>query len=302
MRGPLPLVVARRLAALAATVVIAPTVAYVVFGALSGRLGQSVPAAASDYVVKTFWHFDLGYSGRFNGPMSDVLAWTFPVDVTMVVGSLLLGMALGVAGGVVAIARSGTLVGRGLQGLAVFLLCCPPYWLPFLFIILFAPGVAQLVEIPFLSTPNLYRGEPHGFFGWLLLLWLPMLMVALPVAAQILRMTVVSVRDVGDQDFIATARAKGLSERQVLRRHVLPLVLAPVATLTAANVALVITNVTLVEAAWNLPGLYRELRDVASLQDTDTVQMLIIETTVFIVIANMLADAVQAWLDPTVRA
>jgi peptide/nickel transport system permease protein len=298
----LPLIVARRMAALAATVVIAPTFAYIVFGALSGKLGESVPAATGDYVVTTFWHFDFGYSGRFNGPMSDVLAWTLPVDVTMVVGSLLLGMALGVAGGLVAVARAGTFVGRALQGLAIFLFCCPPYWLPFLFIILFAPGVAQLVEIPFLSTPNLYRDEPHAFFGWLRLLWLPMLMVALPVAAQILRMTVVSVRDVGDQDFIATARAKGLSEGEVLRRHVLPLVLAPVATLTAANVALVITNVTLVEAAWNLPGLYRELRDVASLQDTDTVQMLIIETTVFIVVANMLADALQAWLDPTVRA
>jgi ABC-type dipeptide/oligopeptide/nickel transport system permease component len=63
----------------------------------------------------------------------------------------------------------------------------------------------------------------------------------------------------------------------------------------------VVTNVTLVESAWNLPGLYRELRDVASLQDTDTVQVLILQTTIFIVIANTLADAVQARLDPTVR-
>jgi ABC-type dipeptide/oligopeptide/nickel transport system permease component len=59
--------------------------------------------------------------------------------------------------------------------------------------------------------------------------------------------------------------------------------------------------VTVVESAWNLPGLYRELKDVASLQDTDTVQILIIETTTFVVVANMLADAVQAWLDPKVR-
>jgi peptide/nickel transport system permease protein len=132
-------------------------------------------------------------------------------------------------------------------------------------------------------------------------MWVPMLMVALPVAAQVLRMTILSVRDVGDQDFIGTARAQGLSEGQVLRRHVLPLVLAPVTALTATNVALVVTNVTLVEAAWNMPGLYRELRDVAALQDTDTVQMLIVQTTVFIVIANTLADVIQARLDPTVR-
>lgn len=301
MRGPLPLVVARRVAALAATVVIAPTFAYIVFGALAGTLGQSAPAAAWDYVVTTYWHFDFGYSGRFEGPMSDVLAWTFPLDLTMVFGSLALGMALGVAGGLVAVMRAGTFVGRGLQGLAMFLLCCPPYWLPFMLVIFFAPGIAMIVEVPFMSRPNLFRNEPHGFFGWLHLLWLPIFVVSLPIAAQILRMTMVSVRDVGDQNFIATARAKGLSEKQVLRRHVLPLVLAPIATLTAANVALVITNVTLVEAAWNLPGLYRELRDVASLNDTDTVQVLILQTTVFIVVANMLADAVQARLDPTVR-
>jgi peptide/nickel transport system permease protein len=168
-------------------------------------------------------------------------------------------------------------------------------------LVLFAPGVGMLLQIPFLSAPNLSRGDPHSFFGWLHTLWLPILIVALPVAAQVLRMTLVTVRDVDDQVFIQTARAKGISEGRVLRRHVLPLALSAIATLTAANVALVVTNVTLVESAWNLPGLYRELRDVAALQDTDTVQALIIETTTFIVIANMLADVLQAWLDPKVR-
>jgi peptide/nickel transport system permease protein len=219
----------------------------------------------------------------------------------MVVGSLTLGMALGVAGGLTAAARPGTFTSRGLQGLAAFFLCCPPYWLPLMLLVLFAPGVGMLLQIPFLSAPNLSRGDPHSFFGWLHTLWLPILIVALPVAAQVLRMTLVTVRDVDDQVFIQTARAKGISEGRVLRRHVLPLALSAIATLTAANVALVVTNVTLVESAWNLPGLYRELRDVAALQDTDTVQALIIETTTFIVIANMLADVLQAWLDPKVR-
>jgi peptide/nickel transport system permease protein len=269
--------------------------------ALAGTLGESIPAGAGDYVVKTFWHFDFGYSQRFNASMRDVLAWTLPVDVTMVVGSLTIGMALGVAGGLVAASRPGTVISRGLQGLAAVLLCCPPYFLPLMVLVLFAPGVGKIAEIPFLSPPNLYPDQPHDFLGWVHLLWLPVFIVALPVASQVLRMTLLTVRDVGDQEFIGTARAKGLAEGRILRRHILPLALAPIATLTAANVALVVTNVTLVESAWNLPGLYRELKDVASLQDTDTVQILIIETTTFIVVANMLADAVQAWLDPKVR-
>ena len=73
---------------------------------------------------------------------------------------LLIGMALGLAAGLLAVARPGSFVSRALQGLGVFLLCCPPYWLPFLLLILFAPGIAMLVEVPFMSTPNLYRDEP----------------------------------------------------------------------------------------------------------------------------------------------
>lgn len=301
MRGALPLVVARRLVALVATLIIAPTVAYVVFGALAGTLGESVPAGAWTYVVKTFGHFDLGYSQRFQGSMSEVVRWTLPVDLAMVVGSVVVGLVLGVLGGLVAAARHGTAGSRALQGTAAILLCCPPYFLPLMLLVFFAPGFGRIAQIPFLSVPNAYRDEPHSFFGWLHLLWLPILVVALPLAAQVLRMTLVSVRDADGQDFIWTARAKGISEWRVLRRHILPLAVPAIATLTAANVALVVTNVTLVESAWNLPGLYRELRDVASLQDTDTVQALILETTFFIVIANMLADAAQAWLDPKVR-
>jgi peptide/nickel transport system permease protein len=301
LSGALPLVVARRLTALVATIIIAPTLAYVVFGALAGTLGQSIPSGAWDYVDRTFLHGDLGYSQRFNGPMSDVIAWTLPVDMAMIVGSLVVGMLLGVVGGLLAASRRGTLTSKSLQGLAALFLCCPPYFLPLMLLVLFAPGVGRIAEIPFLSTPNLYRDEPHDFLGWLHVLWLPILIVSLPVASQVLRMTIVTVRDVEGQEFIQTARAKGISHGRVMRRHILPLALAPIATLTAANVALVVTNVTLVESAWNLPGLYRELRNVASLQDTDTVQVLIIETTTLIVIANMLADAVQAWLDPKVR-
>jgi peptide/nickel transport system permease protein len=301
VRAALPVIAARRLFALAATLVIAPTFAYVVFGSLAGTLGESVPASAWDYMTRTFWHFDLGYSDRFNGPMRQAIAWTLPVDTAMVVGSLVVGFVLGVTGGLSAASRPGTFRSRGIQVLAAIMLCCPPYFLPLMLLVLFAPGFGKLIELPFLSVPNTYRDEPHSFFGWMHMLWVPILVVALPVAAQVLRMTLVAVRDADGQDFIRTARAKGVTEGRVLRRHILPLALAPIATLTAANVALIVTNVTLVESAWNLPGLYRELRDVAALQDTDTVQVLILETTFFIVVANMLADAAQALLDPRVR-
>jgi peptide/nickel transport system permease protein len=301
MRNSWPVVLARRLVALAATVVIAPTLAFVVFNGLAGKLYESLPASAWDYVVKTFWHRDLGISGRFQEPMWDVIAWTLPVDLALVVGGMLLGMGLGLAGGLLAAAHSGRPLGRGLHGLSVFLLCCPPYWLAFMLLIFFAPGVGKVLQVPFLSKPNLGVHDPHSFVGWLHLLWMPCLLVALPLATQVFRMTLVSVRDVQGQEFLRTARAKGLSERRVLVRHILPVALTPIAALTAANVALVVTNVTLMEAAYNLPGLYGEIKNLSGIEDTDTMQALIIETTVLIVVANMLADLVHARLDPRVR-
>lgn len=167
-------------------------------------------------------------------------------------------------------------------------------------LIFFAPGVGYVLQLPFLSTVHEYSDEPHGLLGWIRALWVPCLMVGLPLAAQILRMTVVSLREAQGEDFLRTARAKGLAEGRILRRHALPVALSAIAALTATNMAIVVTNVTLMESAFNLPGLYGQIRDFATFGDFDVLQGIIIETTVLIVAANMLADAVQARLDPTV--
>lgn len=108
MRGSLPVFLARRLVALAATVVVAPTVAYVVFNGLAGRLGEPAPAAAWHYIVRTFWHFDLGTSSRFQEPIGTLIRETLPTDLAMVLGGLAFGIALGIGGGLIAAARPGT--------------------------------------------------------------------------------------------------------------------------------------------------------------------------------------------------
>src|SRR5690349_2673477 len=98
MQGALPLVLTRRLLALVATLILAPTLTYTVFTALSGTLGGL--AGIWDYVVQTFWHFDLGVSSRYRVPLTQVIAFTWPMDLAMVLGGVACGMALGLAGGV----------------------------------------------------------------------------------------------------------------------------------------------------------------------------------------------------------
>jgi ABC-type dipeptide/oligopeptide/nickel transport system permease component len=126
-------------------------------------------------------------------------------------------------------------------------------------------------------------------------------LVGLPLAAGVMRMIVVTLRDAAGEEFLRTARAKGLSERRVLRRHALPLAVAPVAALTAATMPILVTNIALMESAFNIPGLFREIRSVYSFADLPLIQAMVIETTILIVAANTFADLIQARLDPRVR-
>ncbi|MEA2292046.1 MAG: peptide/nickel transport system permease protein [Solirubrobacteraceae bacterium] len=290
----------RRLAALAATVVLAPTFAYTVFNGLSGTADRPLPAFAWDYAVTTFWRLDLGRSESYQEPVARVVAWSLPVDLAMVLGGIATGVLLGVAGGLLCAARSGSVGARAAQGLAIFVLSSPPYWMGLMVLVFFAPGTGYLLEIPFVSGLMEYTPLTQDPLMWLKGLWMPWLMVGLPLAAAVLRMTAATLRDALGEEFLRTARGKGVSERRVLTRHALPLAAAPVAALTGANMAMLITNVALMESAFNIPGIFREIREVASFTDWPLLQAMVIETTVLIVVANMAADTIQARLDPRV--
>jgi peptide/nickel transport system permease protein len=302
MRQTLPIVVAKRLAMLALTVVLAPTVAYAVFNALSGRVPGSLPAVAWDYAVRTFWHFDLGVTASYGESVASVIWWSLPADLALVVGGIVTGVAMGIAGGVYAAAHPRAVITRGLHVAQAFVLSSPPYWLGFMILVLFSPGTGWLLQIPFVSGLMEYQSLGSHPLTWLKSLWIPWLMIGLPLAAGVLRMTEAQLREALGEDFVRTARAKGLTPARVLRRHALPVAVAPVAAFTGATMPLVITNVALMESAFNIPGIYRELRSIGSFADYDLLQGMIIETTVIIVVANMLADAIQARLDPTVSA
>jgi peptide/nickel transport system permease protein len=302
VRFSLPSLLARRFVALAATVVVAPTVATTIFSWLSGRLGgQTAFGYAWDYLVQTYWRFDLGISSTYRTSVATVIRDTLPSDLAMVVGGVAAGLGLGLAGGLLCAIRPGSLFARAAHGLVLFVLSSPPYWLGFMALILFAPGTGYLLQIPFVSALGEYVPLTRDPLHWLQSLWLPWLMVGLPLAAAVLRMTEVAIRDALGEDYLRTARAKGLSDARVIRRHAFPMAVAPVAALTGVNMAIVITNVALMESAFNIPGIYREIRQIASFGDWPLLQGMIIETTAIIVLANMAADAVQARLDPSVR-
>ena len=300
---------ARRFALLVATLVLVPSLSFVFFQLLEQDI-QGPGAILRElvaYLGATFLHADTG-TGTFQADTFirtrsafEVIADGFLVDVALLGGALVIGVLIGLAAGTVQAMHPRSHVSRVIAVLTAFVLSSPVYWLGLIVLLFFAPGVGSVAEIPFLSTVGGYRSPGQDPVAFLQSLWVPCLIVCAPLAAACTRMCAAQLGGSLEEDFVRTARGKGLARGRIIRHHALPVASAPVVALVAVNMNLVLTNAALVETVFNLPGGFRYMERALVNRDIDLVQALIVEATFFIVVANFLADAVLAWLDPRVR-
>jgi peptide/nickel transport system permease protein len=255
-----------------------------------------------DYLNRVFLHADLGSSTRPPFlPVRRLLADALPADVALLVGAMVVGPALGIAGGMVCVRRQGTLVARLLGGLAAVVLCAPVYFVGFLVILLFAPSVGAPIPIPLVTT-NTYQPLSEDPFQWLRALLVPWLVAGLPLAAMCLRMVRATLPEVLDEDFVRTATAKGLTPRRVSLRHTLPVALPATLTLIGGYIPIMIANVILVEAVFGIPGIYRLIPNAVDNRNFPVLMAVVIVGSVLVVVANAIVDVIHAALDPRVRA
>jgi ABC-type dipeptide/oligopeptide/nickel transport system permease component len=300
---------ARRFALLVFTLILVPSLSFVCFQLLE----QDIPDPGTilrelvDYLGATFLHADMG-AGAFRSDTFirtrgafDVIADGFLVDVALLGGALVAGVLAGLLAGTVQAMHPHSALSRVISVATAFVLSSPVYWLGLIVLLFFAPGVGSVAQIPFLSTIGSYRGPGQDPVAFVQSLWLPCLIVSAPLAAACTRMCAGQLGGVMEEDFVRTARGKGLRQRRIIRRHALPVASAPVVALVGVNMNLVLTNAALVETVFNLPGGFRYMERALINRDVDLVQALILEATFFIVVANFLADAVLAWIDPRVR-
>jgi len=259
-------------------------------------------AALGRWFERLVLHLDLGES--FLGsevPVSRVLREGLAVDMTLLIGGTLAALAwalpLGAWAGAHPRGRRAHLLHTG----ASAVLSSPVYWLGFIVLILFANDSGRIVQLSFVSGQGDYADLSGNPLDRGRAVWVPILVVGAPLGAQLLRMTAGSVREALEEDFVRTARGKGVRERRVLGRHALPLAATPIAMLTGVTTNLMVTNIVLMESAFNLPGSFRYIDDALAVRDANMLQALVLEWTVVIVAANLVADAVQRWIDPRVR-
>lgn len=265
--------------------------------------GTGYPRQLLHFLDRAFLHFDLGTSWDRQlsfQPIAPLLRHTFPADLSLVAGGLVVGAAVGVVLGVVATQRRGSLLARGLDGFAAFGMSAPVYWVGAMFVVLFHPEVGLVARLP-ISEPNTYAPLTRDPLAWLQSLWLPWIVLGLPLAAITMRMMRATLSETLEEDFVRTARGKGLSAGRVMFRHAVPAASAPVISLVGVTMGTLVVNAILLEYTFSIPGMFSLMTRAMGQGDLPVIEGVAIAGALLVVVANLLADFVYAWLDPRVR-
>lgn len=264
------------------------------------RLGLDQP------VPVQYWHFltgllhgDLGYSFYSSASVNSLLASRLPVTLSLTAGAAVIWLVVGVLVGTLSASRPRSLVDRAATIFVLAGLSMPTFLLGLLLIYLLFFRL-HLVGVDWFPAGG-YVPLTQDPLEWLRHLVLPWVTLAVVTAAAYARLTRGSLLDTLGNDYIRTARAKGLSQRRVLFRHGLRSALTPVVTQFGIDVGTLLGGVIVTETVFGLPGLGQLAVQSVTNQDLPVIIGIVLVAALFIVVANILVDMAYAVLDPRVR-
>jgi peptide/nickel transport system permease protein len=239
-------------------------------------------------------HGDLGRSVTYAMPVGPLIVERLAVTLPLAALALILVVALAVPLGVLAAARHGRALDHGVTIFSQIGVAIPNFWLGLLFILAFATKLGWF--------------PAGGFPGWSAGAWpalkslvLPAVALALPQAAVLTRVMRASALDIMGADFVRTARAKGLTERRALTRHIVPNALIPVATIVGLQLSFLIAGAVLVENVFNLPGLGRLAYQALAQRDLVVIRNVVLVLAGLVIVVNAAVELAYGWLDPRLR-
>ena len=264
--------------------------------ALATKLGLDRPAIARyfQWLGGMLLHGDLGNSYAYGSPMLELVAERLVVTVPLALLAMTLTVVLALSAGVYAAARHNRWGDVGMMGLAQIGIAIPNFWFAIVLILIFS------VKLQWFSA--------GGFAGWdeplaaLKSLLLPAISLAVVQAAILARVTRSAVLDVQQEDFVRTARAKGLSRRGALLRHVLRNAMIPVVTMIGLQFGQLLAGTIVVESVFYLPGLGRLIFQSIANRDLIVVRNCVMLLAAMVIVVNFVVDVLYAVIDPRVRA
>ncbi len=245
-------------------------------------------------------HFNLGTSNTNRLPVTTIVAQALPIDISLAVGGAILFSVLGISVGVLAARRPRSFWDRSATVFVLTGVSMPIFILALLLLYVFY-YLLTVHGIAIFPKPGSWTPITTNPLEWAHDLILPWITLALITAATYSRLTRSSLLETLGEDYIRTARAKGLSERRVVYRHALRSSLTPIVTQFGIDLAGVLGGAIVTETIFGLPGLGLTVVQAIQVQNLPVVIGVVLVASFFVVAANIVVDALYAVLDPRVR-
>jgi peptide/nickel transport system permease protein len=245
-------------------------------------------------------HGNLGYSYYSSEPVTSLIASRIGVTASLTIGGAILWLVLGVSTGVLAATHPRSLIDKGATFFAVFFYSMPTFLLGLilLYLLFFRLHLAGIPIFPGSGYVSIFSNP----LAWAQHLILPWIAVALTTAATYTRLTRAGMLEVLGEDYIRTARAKGVSERRITYRHALRAALTSVVTQLGIDIGVLLGGAVVTENIFGLPGLGQLAVQSVTNQDLPVIIGIVMLGAAFVVVANFAVDVFYAVLDPRVRA
>jgi peptide/nickel transport system permease protein len=250
------------------------------------------------FVKNLVLHFDLGYSYRNDVPVREQIGDRLPATISLAAGAAVLWTVLAIAVGTLSAVKRRSLVDRFAMGAALVGVSAPVYWLGLVALYLFARDIGL---VPVFEGAGSYTGVTEDPWQWFASLLLPWLVLAVSFAAIYARLLRGNMLEVLGEDYIRTARAKGLRERRVVLAHALPAAMTPFVSAAGVEIGVLLGGAILTETVFNIPGIGSLAYESILNGDLPTIQGTVLVGALFIVVANLLVDLAYAFIDPRVR-
>ncbi len=231
---------------------------------------------------------DLGRSYITNRPIADELKSVFPKTIQLAITTEIFSIIVGVSLGLTAAVHRGKIVDRLITMFGVAGLSIPQFWFALMLQLVFSVGLSLL-------PPS---GYENGFDIYIIL---PALTLGIPSAGMMARVSRAAFLDVLNQNYMRTARSKGLKEIVVVLKHALKNAMIPILTLIGTDIGRLLTGAMIAEAIFGWPGIGKYGYDALFYKDMPALQATVLVLAVSICIINLLVDILYAWVDPRVR-
>src|SRR3954453_14308892 len=223
---------------------------------ISHNLGLDGPMIVQygDYMQRVFLHFDFGYSYQNTISVKEQILQRLPATISLALGAAVLWLIVGISVGIISAVRSRSLLDRVTMGAALVAISAPVYWLGLLTLYLFANDIGRFPVFSGAGSYVPFSENPAQWFSSLILPWMVLAAAFAAFYARLLRSNLIETMG---EDYIRTARAKGLRERRVIFRHGLRSAITPIVTAAGLDIGILLGGAILTETVFNIPGIGR---------------------------------------------